>query len=213
MIRIYLLEDQEIYLEGLMLLLEKNPELHIVGHETSAQSFLKNLSEVEADVFLLDVHLPDADAEIILDAIRKTKPTQKVIYLTMMRGRRHLHKLEKLGFEGYLLKNASIVELTNAIEIVAKGGQYFSPEMEQDQVHLPDYRQTITVNAMNDILTSREIEVLQLICREFSNAEIADKLFLSVGTIDTHRKNIIQKLGVHNTVGLVKYAIKNQLLV
>ena len=66
---------------------------------------------------------------------------------------------------------------------------------------------------MNDILTSREVEVLQLICREFSNAEIAEKLFLSVGTIDTHRKNIIQKLGVHNTVGLVKYAIKNQLLV
>lgn len=69
MIRIYLLEDQEIYLEGLILLLQKNPELHIVGHETSAQAFLKNLNQIEADVFLLDVHLPDADAELILDVI------------------------------------------------------------------------------------------------------------------------------------------------
>lgn len=212
MIRIFVLEDQELYLEGLILLLRKNKMFNIVGHQSSAEQFIQELPGIEADVLLLDVHLPGMDAEKILEHIRQHKPHQKVIYLTMMRGSRFLHKLEKLGFQGYLLKNASIAELTNAIEIVAKGGYYYSPEIESETLHQPDYRQTITVNQTHDILSDREIEVLQLVCKEYSNAQIAEKLFLSVGTVDTHRKNIISKLGVSNTVGLVKYALKHQLI-
>lgn len=212
MISIYILEDQELYLEGLILLLKKNKSFSIVGYNSSAENFINNLPNIQADIFLLDIHLPGVDAELVLESIRKNNPSQKVIYLTMMRGSRIVHKLEKLGFQGYLLKNATIVELTNAIEIVAKGGQYYSPELELSNNHLPDYRNTITVNAAESILSDREVEVLQLVCQEYSNAQIAEKLFLSVGTVDTHRKNIINKLGVNNTVGLVKFALSHKLI-
>lgn len=212
MISLYLLEDHELYLEGLMLLLKKNKNISIIGYQTSASIFLEQLPNIEADILLLDVHLPGVEAEFVLESIRKHHPKQKVIYLTMMRGSRVVHKLEKLGFQGYLLKNATITELINAIEIVAKGGQYFSAELERSNDNLQDYRNTITVNSPKEILSDREIEILKLVCMEYSNAQIAEKLFLSVGTVDTHRKNIIQKLGVSNTVGLVKFALTNKMI-
>lgn len=212
MVRIYILEDQELYLEGLVLLLKKNKQFQVSGYASSATQFLSELPTIAADVFLLDVHLPELEADVILSEIRKIKPQQKVIYLTMMRGSRMLHKLEKLSFQGYILKNASIQELTNAIEIVAKGGLYFSPELTPGTNDLPAFRDTITVNKPEQILTEREKEILKLVCEEYSNAQIAEKLFISVGTVDTHRKNIIGKLGVNNTVGLVKFALTHNLL-
>lgn len=212
MIQVFLLEDQELYLEGLVLLLKKNKHIQVCGYETSARNFLAALPTIQADIFLLDVHLPGIDAEDILSSIRDIHPQQKVIYLTMMRGSKIVHKLEKLGFQGYLLKNASIQELTNAIDIVHKGGRYISPDLDLHNNHLPDYRNTITVTEPIKVLSEREIEILKLVCEEYSNAAIAAKLYLSVGTVDTHRKNIITKLGVNNTVGLVKYALQHQLL-
>lgn len=212
MVRIFILEDQELYLEGLVLLLKKNKQFHIEGYENNAQQFVQRLPEIEADIFLLDVHLPDMDADVLLTEIRKQHKHQKVIYLTMMRGSRMLHRLEKLGFQGYVLKNASIQELTNAIEIVSKGGLYFSPELNSSTNELPAFRDTITVSKPEHILTEREKEILRLVCEEYSNAQIAEKLFISVGTVDTHRKNIIGKLGVNNTVGLVKFALTHNLL-
>lgn len=212
MVRIFILEDQELYLEGLVLLLKRNKHFHIEGYEHNAQQFVQRLPDIAADIFLLDVHLPDMDAEGLLTEIRKQHKHQKVIYLTMMRGSRMLHRLEKLGFQGYVLKNASIQELTNAIEIVSKGGLYFSPELNATTNELPAFRDTIIVSKPEHILTEREKEILRLVCEEYSNAQIAEKLFISVGTVDTHRKNIIGKLGVNNTVGLVKFALTHNLL-
>ena len=214
MIKIYLLEDQELYLEGLVLLLKKNKNVQVVGYSLYIAEFLEQLPTLEADILLLDVHMPGMEAEEVLSRIRQSHPQQKIIYLTMMRGSRTIHKLQKHGYQGYLLKNASMNELVNAIEIVYKGGQYFTSELENTDHHvLPDYRNTITVNEPKNILSDRETEVLKLVCQEYSNAEIAKKLYLSVGTVDTHRKNIIQKLGVNNTVGLVKFALQHNLLV
>ena len=93
MINIYILEDQELYLEGLILLLKKNTSFSIVGYNSSAENFITNLPNIQADIFLLDIHLPGVDAELVLDSIRKNNPSQKVIYLTMLRGSRIVHKL------------------------------------------------------------------------------------------------------------------------
>lgn len=213
MIKVFVTDDHELYLEGLCLLLKKQEGIEVVGSCLNAGDLLKNLSSLQIEILLLDVHLPDMEEEELLKKIRQIKPDMKVLYLTMMRGTRYIHKLMKYGLQGYLLKNAGIEELKLAIQTVATGGTYYSKEINIMDVN-NDFRNTITIDdkQVDEILSKREIEILKLICKEYSNAEIADKLFLSISTVETHRKNLISKLGVNNTVGLVKFAIKNKLI-
>jgi two-component system, NarL family, response regulator NreC len=213
MIKVFITDDHELYLEGLCLLLKKQEGVEVVGTCLSGKELLAKLPGTDIEVLLLDVNLPDIEEEELLKRIRQERPTIKVLYLTMMRGTRYIHKLMKYGVQGYLLKNAGIEELNMAIRTVASGGEYFSKEINIFDVN-NDFRNTITIDdkQVSEILSKREIEILKLICKEFSNGEIAEKLFLSISTVETHRKNLIAKLGVNNTVGLVKYAIRNNLI-
>lgn len=213
MIKVFVTDDHELYLEGLCLLLNRQEGVEVVGSSLTGTELLTVLPSIQADVLLLDVHLPDIEEAELLKSIRQLKPSIKVLYLTMMRGTRYIHKLMKYGIQGYLLKNAGIEELKTALKAVANGGTYFSKQINITDAE-SDFRNTITIddNLVGEVLSKREIEILKLICKEFSNAEIAKKLFLSVSTVETHRKNLIAKLGVNNTVGLVKFAIKNNLI-
>lgn len=213
MIKVFLTDDHELYLEGLSLLLKKQGNIQITGSALSGQELLQKLPETDIDVLLLDVDLSDIREEDLLMRIREIKPDLRILYLTMMRGTRYIHKLNRHNIQGYLLKNVSIEELNTAIQTVADGGTYFSKEINIASGE-QDFRYTVTIDdkKVEDILSKREIEILKLICKEYSNADIASKLFLSVSTVETHRKNLIAKLGVNNTVGLVKFALKNKLI-
>jgi DNA-binding NarL/FixJ family response regulator len=213
MVKVFITDDHELYLEGLVLLLNKQPGLQVTGSAYTAASLLKQLPDQDIDILLLDVHLPDMEEEELLKKIREIKPSLKILYLTIMRGTRYIHKLLKYDIHGYLLKNTNIAELTKALETVAEGKKYFSKEINILDTS-QDFRNTVTIEdkKVDEILSKREIEVLTLICKEYSNSEIAKKLFLSVSTVETHRKNLIAKLGVNNTVGLVKFALKNKLI-
>ncbi len=213
MIRVFITDDHEIYLEGLSLLLGKQEGIEVIGTATSGKELLGQVQGLQADILLLDVYLPDLGEEEILQQIRAARPDLRIIYLTLLRGTRYIHKLSKYNIQGYVLKNASLDELLQALKAVQDGGSYFSKDIhigDRDE----DFRNTITIEdkQIDEILSRRELEVLRLICKEFSNAEIADKLFLSVSTVETHRKNLIAKLGVNNTVGLVKFALRNNLI-
>lgn len=212
MISVYIIEDHEMYGEGLALLLGKQPDIEVAGTAATGTALLEQLPQLNVDILLLDVHLPDINEEELLKKIRAEKPAQKIIYLTLMRGTRYVHKLLKHNIQGYVLKNAPVEELLKTIREVYNGGTWFSKEI--DVLSEDDFRATLTLEEKKvvDILSKREIEILTLICKEFSNIEIAAKLFLSVSTIETHRKNIIAKLGVNNTVGLVRFALKNKLI-
>lgn len=213
MIRVFITDDHEIYLEGLALLLNKQEGIQVTGTATSGKELLGCVQKgLEADVLLLDVYLPDMPEEEIVQQIRAAYPDLRIVYLTLLRGTRYVHKLAKYNIQGYILKNASLDELLVALRSVYDGGRYFSKEIhigDRDE----DFRNTITIEdrQIDEILSRRELEVLRLICKEYSNAEIAEKLFLSVSTVETHRKNLIAKLGVNNTVGLVKFALRNNL--
>lgn len=213
MLKLFVTDDHEIYLEGLELLLNKQKGIRVVGSSLTAKALLESLPIVDIDILLLDVHLPDMPEDELLKKIRTIKPEVKVLYLTLLRGTRYVHKLSKYDVQGYLLKNASTDELLTAIRTVAEGKKYFSKEINILQTS-DDFREAITIEdrRVNEILSKREIEILKLICKEYSNSEIAKKLFLSVSTVETHRKNLIAKLGVNNTVGLVKFAFKNKLI-
>lgn len=207
-----IVEDHELYLEGLRLLLQQQGH-HICFAAQSGKALLEVLPVSVPQILLCDVNLPDADPEDLLTTIRQLYPALPVVYLTLMRGSRYLKKLLKQDIQGYVLKNAPVAELELALQTVLAGGKYFSKDVGS-LTDSDEYRNTVTIEAqqISRILTEREMEILQLICREMSNQQIAQKLFLSVGTVDTHRKNIIQKLGVTNTVGLVRYALKSGLI-
>jgi len=213
MIRVFITDDHEMYLEGLALLLGKQEGIEVVGTALSGKDLLSRVKDLQTDILLLDVYLPDIGEEELLKEIRAARQDLKIIYLTLLRGTRYIHKLTRHNIQGYVLKNASLDELVTALRSVYEGGSYFSKDInigDRDE----DFRNTITIEdkQIDEILSRRELEVLKLICREYSNAEIADKLFLSVSTVETHRKNLIAKLGVNNTVGLVKFALRNKLI-
>jgi two-component system response regulator NreC len=213
MVRVFITDDHEIYLEGLSLLLGKQDDIEVIGTAATGQQLLGEIQAMQADILLLDVYLPDIGEEDLLQQIRVLRPDLKIIYLTLLRGTRYIHKLTKHTIQGYVLKNASLDELLSALRTVGDGGSYFSKDVhigDRDE----DFRHTITIEdkQIDEILSRRELEVLRLICKEYSNAEIAEKLFLSVSTVETHRKNLIAKLGVNNTVGLVKFALRHKLI-
>jgi len=194
-------------------LLNKQEGIEVTGTATSGKELLACVQKgLDTDILLLDVYLPDMPEEEVVQKIRSAYPDLRIVYLTLLRGTRYVHKLTKYNIQGYILKNASLDELLSALRSVYEGGRYFSKDIhigDRDE----DFRNTITIEdrQIDEILSRRELEVLRLICKEYSNAEIAEKLFLSVSTVETHRKNLIAKLGVNNTVGLVKFALRNNL--
>lgn len=213
-IRIALADDHPLYLEGLEMLLNSSDEAKVVATANEGNAAMKMIAGNEFDVLLLDLHIPGKSGIEIAEELKKQKTGFNIIMLTMQRGGRYMDKLKKLGVKGYLLKSISMEDLMNAIRTVHEGGEVF-PDEAKEYDHEEDLRlrsSAIVVENPNAQLTDREKEILVLVCKEFSSAEIGKKLFISTGTVDTHRKNILLKLGVTNTVGLVKYALKHGLL-
>lgn len=209
MIRIGIVDDHDIFLRGLKGLLEENSAFSVTYTFSNGTSLISQLPNHELDILLLDLQLPDISPEKLLREIRRLQPTLKVIYLTLIRGNRHFNKLSEIGFEGYLLKDSPFNTLREAIETVHNGNTYFGDRYSQN-----DTVNTVTLpeNKAISVLSSREIEVLKLVAQELSTSQIAEKLFVSVSTVDSHRKNIMVKLGVDNIVGLVKIAVKSNLI-
>jgi two-component system, NarL family, response regulator NreC len=215
MITLIIADDHPLYLEGLEMILTKSKELRIEAKCTLGADAIEVLKNKSCDVLLLDLHMPDMSGLEAVEEIRKFKPQQKIIMLTHQKGSRYLGKLERLGINGYVLKNVHKEELMEAIKTVYNGGSYFTEGIQNITKEEDFYiKSSVIVNddGNNFVLTPREIEILIRVCNEMSSSEIAKELFISVGTVDTHRKNILQKLGISNTVGLVKYALKHNLL-
>lgn len=214
-ISLILADDHPLYLEGLEMLLVKNKGFRVLAKCNSGTEVIATLRKKDCDVLLLDLHMTDMNGLQAVEEIRTFKPEQKIIMLTHQKGSRYLSKLEKLGIKGYVLKNVKKEELTEAITTVNSGGNYFTEGIEQiskEEDHQLKSSVIFTDESPDHTLTAREMEILIRVCNEMSSSEIAKELFISVGTVDTHRKNILQKLGIANTVGLVKYAIKHGLL-
>ena len=207
-IHIAIVDDHDLFLRGIGKLFQQLEDVKVLASFKSAQELIDQLPHVDIDLLLLDVQLPDCEPEDLLVTIRKSHPALPIAYITMMRGVRQFRSLEKHGIQGYLLKDSSWDDLQEAIRTIAKGGTYFSEEIKLNQG--PTHNNvSFPKNKLASLLSPREIQIMELICKEFSNAEIAKMLYLSTSTIDTHRKNILKKIGVSNTVGLVKFAMKH----
>jgi DNA-binding NarL/FixJ family response regulator len=200
-------------LEGLALLLNQEPDIEVLGKALTISNLLSLLPQSKAEIVILELDLPGLQADELLKKIKEIRPGQKLIYLSFSRSIRQITKLLKSGAQGFVLKSAPLEDLKKAISSVSMGGQYFSQALYvrkgfEDKHVLPEF----LIEKSTNVLSWREKEILKLLCEEFNNFQIAKKLYISVSTVATHRKNIMAKTGVKNTVGLIKFAIKNSLM-
>jgi DNA-binding NarL/FixJ family response regulator len=208
-----IVDDQQLFREGLIALISDVPDFHFVMEADSAGSLLKQLSEADMlpDILLMDLKLPDINGVQLNNMIKQQYPSVHIIVVSMYNEERLIARMIEAGASGYLEKNCSKAELMTAIDTTMQLGFYFNLTTLKAIHHARLYKKTglKTVNSIELNLTAREIEILKLICLELTNAEIAQQLFLSARTVDGHRNNLLAKTGCKNTAGLVIFAIRN----
>lgn len=212
MIKIMVADDHRVFREGIVSILEHNDEIEVVAQARDGKEVLEKLPESTPDLILMDISMGTAGGIETTRLVRESYPHVRILVLSMHSESSYIVKMLEAGASGYLLKDAGSQELINAIKAVAEGHTYFSSQVSATLVgQLLDKSRKPADRKEGIPLTKREKEILKLIAEEYSNPEIAEKLFISIRTVDTHRRNLLEKLGVKNTAGLVKYAIKHGL--
>lgn len=212
MIRVMLADDHEVVRSGLRMLLEQDPGIKVVAEAPDGAQAYAVATREKPDILLMDISMPPGQSGLVAcEKISKDLPSTKVVILTMFAEPEYLFYTLRGGAAGYVLKNSTSEELLAAVRAVAEGGSYVHPKMtalltkqlvgeaeEEDR----SYRQ----------LSNRELEILQLLAKGYTNKEISEQIFLSVKTVEAHRSKIYQKLGLKTRADLVDYALRHKLL-
>jgi DNA-binding NarL/FixJ family response regulator len=216
LVKLAIADDQILFLKGLKLILDTFENVEIVIEALNGQALLDAMKHVIPDVILMDLKMPELNGLDAMKIIKKDHPKIKVIFLTMYDDERLINHLMKCGANGYLLKNEEPDILQQAINTVMERDYFFNEYVSKALLRgLPSIKGELTAQLDLSIklsLTRRELEVLGLICKELTTAEIAKKLFISKRTVEGHRKNLMEKTGVRNTAGLVIFAVRNHLV-
>jgi DNA-binding NarL/FixJ family response regulator len=208
MIRVFLIDDHAIVRDGLRSVLSAEPSLEVVGEAANGQELLAQLPGVSPDVVLMDLNMPVLDGLATTHELRKHYPRLRILILSMMTHEHTIGELLTAGAHGYVLKNADKTEIITAIQAVAAGKRFLCSE-----IGLTVLEKLLAAEAKDSSrLTPRELDILQLVSNGLTNQEIADKLFTSKRTVETHRQSLLEKTGVKNTPSLVKYAMEQGLL-
>ncbi|TPG65425.1 response regulator [Hymenobacter nivis] len=217
MIRLMLADDHAILRDGLRSLLAAEPGIDVVGEAGDGAELLALLATTPADVVLMDINMPVLDGFEATAELRQRFPDVKVLVLSMLDHEHYVLRMLQAGALGYVLKNAAFQEITHAIRTVAAGQRFLCTEIGLNMLYkaaggAPPASPEQAEPVAGVGLTARELEVLRLIAEGLTNSEIADKLFTSKRTIETHRQNIIGKTGVKNTAALIKLAVRQGLI-
>jgi RNA polymerase sigma factor (sigma-70 family) len=215
-IKIVLADDHQMFLDGLYSLLSQLENVEILATANHGKQLLEKMRRLHhIDVAVVDMHMEQMDGIETTRNIKKEFPNVRVIGLTMENDINSIKEMLDAGASGYLLKNTGKSELEIALERVADGEFYLSQsvgnQLAQDMLHLRQRKEMKGQNGL-DVLTEREKEILTMIAEEMTNQEIAEKLFISPKTVETHRKNLMKKIGVNNTLGVYKFAVQHKLI-
>lgn len=205
-IRVFIIDDHYMVIEGIRSLLQQNENIELIGHASNAASCMAFLRQLQPDVILMDINLPDKSGIDLCKEVKDKYPFIQILGLSTFDQKAFVQKMMENGASGYVLKNASKQELSKAIKDVNKGLKYLSIGASQalksarkDQVSFP-------------FITRREKEVLSLVAEGYTNTEIADHLFISPSTVDTHRKSLLAKFNMKNTAAMVRFATQHNLI-
>ncbi|MBI4776698.1 MAG: response regulator transcription factor [Deltaproteobacteria bacterium] len=206
--RIVIADDHTIVREGIRSLLEAREDFIVVGEASTGREAIREVEELHPDIVIMDVSMPDLNGLEATRQIKKRFPDCKILVLTMYEDKESIRQMLQCGASGYVVKKSAVSQLFDAIEAVLKGEAFFSPSISK--IVLEDYIKELDTS--DRILSSREIEVLQLVAEGRTNKEIADLLHLSVKTVEGHKDNIKKKLNIRDTAGIVKYAIREKII-
>lgn len=207
MIRVFIIDDHPVVIEGIRSLLQQEKDIEWAGHAMNAQSCLGFFVNNMADVLLMDISMPGTDGVELCAMMKEKYPGIFILGLSTFNQGLYIKKMMENGASGYILKNSSKEELLKAIHTVNSGGIFFSGEAGEA---LMEYQKSSKEQLPE--LSPREKEILGLIAEGYTNPQIAEKIFLSSFTVDSHRKNLLAKLNVKNTATLIKFAVENKLI-
>jgi DNA-binding NarL/FixJ family response regulator len=212
--KIILVDDHKLFRDGLKFVIDQMNNLEVVAEASNGKEFLSLIDRYDADLVLMDISMPELNGiEATKQAIDR-KPGLKILALSMFCDEEYYYQMIQAGVMGFVLKESGKSELEEAINSVLKGENYFSQKLLRDIIINLNNPLQKSKNPAEEklVLTRRENEVLKLICEGLSNAQIADKLFISLRTVEGHKSNLISKSGVKNSISLVMYALKNKMV-
>jgi DNA-binding NarL/FixJ family response regulator len=212
-IRVLVVDDHQLIIDGLKSLLQDEPDIVFTGGANSMQQAIDFVTNNQVQVVLADINMPEGSGIETTRKLKAMQPDIQVLALTMHEDINMIRKMVEAGASGYILKRTNMNEVLEAIRVVAKGGKYLGRDVQEillNNMGQPEKPAEQTENPSR--LTQRESEILNLITKELRNEEIAEKLFISERTVETHRRNIFTKTKTKSIVGLIKYAIANGLI-
>lgn len=210
--RLLIVDDHQMLLDGIRALLQDENQFEIIAEAHNGTQALSILKENEIDIVLTDINMPEMDGITLAQKIHTEFPDSKIIALSMFSERQTIRDMVDAGVSGYILKNTGKEELVSALTKIAAGGLYFGDEVTNEMMRMMNEPEKSDDKQNQVNLTLREREILKLISKEYSNSQIANELFISERTVETHRKNIFRKTNTKSIVGLIKYAYEHQLV-
>ena len=203
---LFIVDDHQLVVDGLRSLLNNEERFAIVGYCNQPKEVMGMLEQLNVNVLLTDINMPEMSGVELTRNVKKRFPHIKVLALSMFGERQVIKEMVDAGVSGYILKNTGKQELIEALDKIAKGQSFFGDEVTQELM------KSFKNNEDGSHLTNREVEIIRLIECEHSNKKIADMLFISERTVETHRKNIFRKTGTQSIVGLLKYAYDHKII-
>ena len=213
--KILIVDDHEVVRDGLKNILNSMDNISIAGEAGNGEDAVKMYSSLKPDLVIMDISMPGMNGIEATRVIKEKDPDARILILTMHDNQEYLNQIIRSGAKGFILKNTDKEELLEAVKTVAGGENFFSKDISKLIIdnYIRSAKETEKTDAYKEVpLTKREIEILKLIASGYSNQEIANILYISYNTVDTHRKNIMHKLAIKNTAGLVRYAIEKGLI-
>ncbi|HNM31397.1 MAG TPA: response regulator transcription factor [Chitinophagales bacterium] len=214
-INVFVVDDHQIFLDGIVSLLTDEPNIKIIGTAHNGKQAVEKIKQQKTDVVLMDINMPEMDGIEATKLLKKTHPDIKILMLTMHSEPRFIKECLEIGAKGYVMKNISKDDLLKAIDTVFQDKPYLDVESQEKLIASMSNTEEEDDRNYDELasqITQRELEILQLISLGLTSQDIANKLFISKNTVETHRKNMLAKLNVNNTAALLKIAYKKGLV-
>lgn len=210
--RLLIVDDHQMLLDGIRALLQDVDQFEIIAEAHHGAQAIEILSNNDIDIVLTDINMPEMNGIELAQKIQTSFPNTKILALSMFSEKQTIRDMIDAGVSGYILKNTGKEELVGALTKIASGGLFFGDEVTNEMMRMMTDNEKLSKKQEEVTLTIREKEILKLISKEYSNSQIANELFISERTVETHRKNIFRKTNTKSIVGLIKYAYEHQLV-
>ncbi|HRG59183.1 MAG TPA: response regulator transcription factor [Bacteroidia bacterium] len=211
-VRVYIIDDHQMLIDGIKALLSHSKKYEIIGEETNAIKAFDKIQQLKPDLVITDISMPNLNGIELTKIIRVNNPVVKICALSMHMEKDIIAQILRNGANGYVLKNTGKHELIEALDKIMDGQIFISNNISIDLLFGDNHANQAGLNQSYSKLSERELEILKLISQEMSNLQIANVLFISERTVESHRKNIFRKTNTKSAVGLIKFAIEHQLI-